>query len=104
MPLLRVQRYKAAGGGFVTYFVTAPSYDALNQDVVAEVDPALATQRGTYALLRTTGTISNTKTPVGPTATWIGGSHPSGYALSAPFIGVQVINGTSYNCIFITVS
>lgn len=104
MPLLRIQRYKAAGPLFVDYFVTASSYDALNQDVVVDVDPALAPSRGEYAVLRTTGAITNTKTPVGPTATWIGGTHPSGYTLSAPYIGVRVIGGTSYNCILVLVS
>lgn len=104
MPLLRIQRYKSATVAFVTYFVTAPSYDAAGQDVAVDIDPGLVSVQGEYAVLRTVGTLS-TKTPVGPTATWIGGGpHPLGYTLSAPYIGVRVIGGTSYNCILVLVS
>lgn len=104
MPLLRIQRYAVSGAVvFRDYFVTGPSYDAQSQSVVLELDPTLFPSKGEYAVFYTTGAISNTLTPVGPTATWIGGTHPSGYTLSAPYIGTRDIGGTSYNCILVTV-
>jgi autotransporter-associated beta strand protein len=85
-------------------FATGPSYNANNQSVVVEIDPTLVTALGDYAIFYTSGSISNTLTPVGPTATWIGGTHPSGYTLSAPFISLRSVGGTTYNCIVVTVS
>ena len=103
MPLNRLNRYSLYNV-FVDYFITAASYDANNQPVVLELDPSLFTVLGEYAIVRTLGTISNTQTPLGPTAVWVGGSHPDGYALTAPYTGIRSINSVDYNCILIKVS
>lgn len=106
MPLLRIQRYKASAvPGVVDSFVTGPSYDANNEDVVLELDPALFPSTGEYAVfVATLGPIDNVLSPVGPTATWIGGTHPSGYTLSAPFVGARTVGVGVYDCILVTVS
>ena len=105
MPLLRIQRYKTSSGVTVNdYFLTVGSYDANNEPVAFSLDPSLFTSLGNYAVLRTTGAISYLDSPIGPTATWTGGSHPSGWSLSAPQLGTSVIGGTSYNVLYVTVS
>lgn len=104
MSLLRVQRYAPLTNAVVNYFVTGSAYDALGQPIVLELDPALFPTTGSYAVFRTTGTISNLATPVGPTATWIGGTHPLGYTVSAPFVATRVVESTPYACILVTVT
>jgi hypothetical protein len=104
MPLLRIQRYKTTGVVLVDYFLTEGSYDAGDESIVLQLDPSLFGAVGNYAIIRTTGAISNLATPIGPTPTWTGGSHPSGYSVSAPLPGNADIGGTQYNVIYVTVS
>jgi len=104
MPLLRIQRYKTSSGVTVNdYFLTVGSYDANNEPVAFSLDPSLFMSLGNYAVLRTTGAISNLDSPIG-TASWTGGSHPSGWSVSAPKLGTSVIGGTPYNVLYVTVS
>lgn len=104
MPLLRIQRYKTSSGFTITdYFITEGSYDAGGQALVLQLDPSLFPTVGNYAVIRTTGGISGLASPIGPTATWTT-AHPSGYSVSAPILGNAVIDGTSYNIIYVTVS
>jgi hypothetical protein len=85
------------------YFVTAASYDADGESIVLQLDPSLFGAVGNYAVIRTTGLISNLASPIGPTPTWTS-AHPSGYSVSAPLPGNAVIDGTPYNVIYVTVS
>lgn len=101
MPLLRIQRYKASGLTITDYFVTVGSYDAGSQPVAVQLDPSLFPTVGNYAILRTTGSISNLATPIGPTATW---TSADSRTLSAPKLGVSIIDGTQYNVLYVTVS
>ena len=104
MPLLRIQRYRSASGVIIEdYFVTAASYDADGESIVLQLDPSLFGAVGNYAVIRTTGLISNLASPIGPTPTWTS-AHPSGYSVSAPLPGNAVIDGTPYNVIYVTVS
>jgi hypothetical protein len=103
MPLLRIQRYKTTGLTITDYFITEGSYDAGNQALVLQLDPSLFPTTGNYAVIRTTGAISNLATPIG-TSSWTTGTHPSGYSVSAPLKGTAVIAGTPYNVIYVTVS
>jgi hypothetical protein len=104
MPLLRIQRYKTVASDTVTdYFLTVGSYDANNEPVVCQLNPALFTSLGDYAVIRTTGEISNLASPIGPPATWTS-AHPLGYSVSAPLLGNAIIGGTPYNVIYVTVS
>jgi len=106
MPLLRIQRYRSASGVPIVedgYFVTAASYDADGESIVLQLDPSLFGAVGNYAIIRTTGTITNLATPIG-TSSWTGGSHPSGWSVSAPKFGNADIGGTPYNVIYVTVS
>jgi hypothetical protein len=57
---------------------------------------------GNYAIIRTTGTITNLDSPIG-TASWTS-THPSGWSVSAPKPGNADIGGTPYNVIYVTVS
>jgi hypothetical protein len=101
MPLLRIQRYSASGLTITDYFVTVGSYDAGSQSVAVQLDPSLFPTVGNYAILRTTGSISNLATPIGPTATW---TSADSRTLSAPKLGVSIIDGTQYNVLYVTVS
>jgi hypothetical protein len=103
MPLLRIQRYKTTGLSVVDHFVTAASYDADNDSIVLQLDPSLFGAVGNYAVIRTTGLISNLASPIGPIPTWTS-AHPLGYSVSAPLPGNAVIDGTPYNVIYVTVS
>lgn len=103
MPLLRIQRYSSASRVTVNdYFVTEGSYDAGGQSVVFQLDPTLFPSVGNYAVLRTTGAISNLATPIG-TSSWTA-AHPSGYSVSAPKLGTSNISDTVYNVLYVTVS
>lgn len=103
MPLLRIQRYALSGTQVVDYFITEGSFDAGGQSVFFQLNPSLFPTIGKYAIIRTTGSISNLATPVG-TAAWVGGSHPSGYSVSAPEKDVSTMSGTQYNVLYVTVS
>jgi len=103
MPLLRIQRYKTSSGVTVNdYFITEGSYDAGGQAVALQLDPTLFTSLGNYAVLRTTGAISNLATPIG-TSAWTS-THPSGWSVSAPKLGTSVIDSVQYNVLYVTVS
>ncbi len=103
MPLLRIQRYKTSSGiTIIDYFITEGSYDAGGQAVALQLDPTLFPSLGKYAVLRTTGAISNLASPIG-TSAWTS-THPSGWSVSAPQVGVSVISGTPYNVLYVTVS
>jgi hypothetical protein len=99
MPLLRIQRYNSTVKG---YFLTEGSYDAGNQSLVLQLDPALFPYLGNYAIIRTTGNISGLASPIG-TSSWTS-THPSGWSVSAPLFGSAIIGGTLYNIIYVTVS
>jgi hypothetical protein len=87
------------------YFITEESsYDAGGQSIVLQLNPTLFPSLGKYAILRTTGSISSLADPIGPTATWTGGSHPSGWSVSAPTLGVEIFDGVPYSCLLVTVS
>lgn len=101
MPLLRIQRYKASGITITDYFVTVASYDAGSQPVAVQLDPSLFPTVGNYAILRTTGAISNLASPVGPTATW---TSADSRTLSVPKVGTSVIDSVQYNVLYVTVS
>jgi hypothetical protein len=101
MPLLRIQRYKTTGLAITDYFITEGSYDAGGQSLVLQLDPSLFPSLGNYAIIRTTGAISNLASPIGPTATW---TSADSRTLSAPLQGAATIGGTSYNIIYVTVS
>ena len=102
MPLLRIQRYKTSSGVTITdYFITEGSYDAGGQALVLQLDPSLFPTTGNYAVIRTTGAISNLASPIGPTATW---TSADSRTLSAPLLGTAVIDSVSYNVIYVTVS
>jgi len=101
MPLLRIQRYKALGLTITDYFITEASYDAGGQALVLQLDPSLFPTTGNYAVIRTTGAISNLASPIGPTATW---TSADARTLSAPLQGTATIGGTSYYVIYVTVS
>jgi hypothetical protein len=101
MPLLRIQRYKASGITITDYFVTVGSYDAGSQPVAVQLDPSLFPTVGNYAILRTTGAISNLASPVGPTATW---TSANARTLSVPKVGTSVIDSVQYNVLYVTVS
>lgn len=103
MPLLRIQRYKTSTITVVDYFITEGSHDAGGRTLVLQLDPSLFPTTGNYAVIRTTGDISNLATPIGPTATWTS-AHPSLYSVSAPNLGVSIIDSVSYNVIYVTVS
>lgn len=103
MPLLRIQRYALNGIQVVDYFITEGSYDAGGQSIVLQLNPSLFPTTGKYAVIRTTGSISGLASPVG-TSTWIGGSHPSGYSVSAPEKDISIMSGTQYNVLYVTVS
>ena len=102
MPLLRIQRYKTSGLAVVDYFITEGSYDAGGQPVALQLDPTLFPSLGNYAVLRTTGAISNLASPIG-TSSWTS-AHPSGWSVSAPQVGVSVIDSAQYNVLYVTVS
>jgi hypothetical protein len=102
MPLLRIQRYKTTGIPLVDYFLTEGSYDAGGESLQLQLDPALFPSLGNYAIIRTTGAISNLASPIG-TAAWTS-THPSGWSVSAPLPGTADIGGTPYNVIYVTVS
>lgn len=102
MPLLRIQRYKTSSGVTVTdYFITEASYDAGGQALVLQLDPSLFPTVGNYAVIRTTGEISNLASPIGPTATW---TSADSRTLSAPNLGTSIIDSVLYNVIYVTVS
>jgi hypothetical protein len=102
MPLLRIQRYLSAIGiPLVDYFLTEGSYDAGNQSLALQLDPSLFPTVGNYAIIRTTGAISNLASPIGPTATW---TSADSRTLSAPLLDVSQIDGVVYNIIYVTVS
>ena len=102
MPLLRIQRYKTSAGVIVEdYFLTEGSYDAGGQSLVLQLDPSLFPSLGNYAVLRTTGTISNLAYPIGPTATW---TSADSRTLSAPMLSTAVIDSVPYNVLYVTVS
>lgn len=102
MPLLRIQRYKTSAGVTVQdYFITEGSYDAGGQSLVLQLDPSLFPSLGNYAVLRTTGTISNLASPIGPTATW---TSADSRTLSAPMLSTAVIDSVLYNVLYVTVS
>jgi hypothetical protein len=101
MPLLRIQRYKTTGLAITDYFITEGSYDAGGQSLVLQLDPSLFPSLGNYAIIRTTGAISNLASPIGPTATW---TSADSRTLSAPLQGTATIDGTLYNIIYVTVS
>ena len=104
MPLLRIQRYRSATGiALVDYFITEGSYDANGESLQLQLDPSLFPSLGNYAIIRTTGAISNLASPIGPTPTWTS-THPSGWSVSAPKFGNADIGGTQYNVIYVTVS
>ena len=102
MPLLRIQRYKTSGVTITDYFVTVGSYDAGSQPVAVQLDPSLFPTTGNYAILRTTGTISNLATPIG-TSSWTS-THPSGWSVSVPTLGTSIIDSVQYNVLYVTVS
>lgn len=102
MPLLRIQRYKTTGLTITDYFITEGSYDAGGQSLTLQLDPSLFPSLGNYAIIRTTGLISNLASPIG-TSSWTS-AHPSGWSVSAPNLGNAVIGGTPYNVIYVTVS
>lgn len=103
MPLLRIQRYKTSAGVVVVndYFLTEGSYDAGGQPLAIQLDPTLFPTLGNYAVVRTTGTISNLASPIGPTATW---TSADSRTLSAPRLGTAVIDSVLYNVLYVTVS
>jgi len=101
MPLLRIQRYKVSSITVVDYFITEGSYNAGNQALVLQLDPSLFPTVGNYAVIRTTGAISNLASPIGPTATW---TSADSRTLSAPNLGTSIIDSVSYNVIYVTVS
>jgi hypothetical protein len=101
MPLLRIQRYKTTGLAITDYFITEGSYDAGGQSLVLQLDPSLFPSLGNYAIIRTTGAISNLASPIGPTATW---TSADSRTLSAPLQKTATIDGTLYNIIYVTVS
>jgi hypothetical protein len=103
MPLLRIQRYKTTGVVLVDYFLTEGSYDVGNQSLVLQLDPSLFPTVGNYAIIRTTGLISNLASPAIGTSSWTS-THPSGWSVSAPKFGNADIGGTQYNIIYVTVS
>jgi hypothetical protein len=86
------------------YFVTAASYDADGESIALQLDPSLFGAVGNYAIIRTTGLISNLASPAIGTSSWTGGSHPSGWSVSAPKFGNADIDGVTYNVLFVTVS
>ena len=102
MPLLRIQRYKLSGLTITDYFITEGSYNAGGQAVAFQLDPSLFPTTGNYAIIRTTGAISNLATPIG-TSSWTS-THPSGWSVGAPQLGTSIIDGTSYNVLYVTVS
>ena len=105
MPLLRIQRYRSATGiALVDYFITEGSYDANGESLQLQLNPSasLFPSLGNYAIIRTTGAISNLASPIG-TASWTS-THPSGWSVSAPLLGNADIGGTQYNVIYVTVS
>ena len=101
MPLLRIQRYKTSGVTITDYFITEGSYDANGQPVAVQLDPSLFPTVGNYAILRTTGAISNLASPIGPTATW---TSADARTLSAPKLGVSIIDAVQYSVLYVTVS
>lgn len=101
MPLLRIQRYKTTGVVLVDYFLTEGSYDAGGESLQLQLDPSLFPSLGNYAIIRTTGAISNLASPIGPTATW---TSADSRTLSAPLLDVSQIDGVVYNIIYVTVS
>ena len=102
MPLLKIQRYKTTGIPLVDYFLTEGSYDAGNQSLVLQLDPARFPSLGNYAIIRTTGLISNLASPaIGPTPTW---TTTDSRTISAPKLGNAIIGGTQYSIIYVTVS
>jgi hypothetical protein len=103
MPLLRIQRYRSATGiPLVDYFITEGSYNAGDESLVLQLNPILFPSLGNYAVIRTTGLISNLAPSIG-TASWTS-THPSGWSVSAPLLGNADIGGTQYNVIYVTVS
>lgn len=102
MPLLRIQRYKTSGVTITDYFITEASYNAGGQAIVLQLDPSLFPTTGKYAVLRTTGAISNLATPIG-TSSWTS-AHPSGWSVSAPETGVSIMSGVQYYILYVTVS
>jgi hypothetical protein len=102
MPLLRIQRYRSATGiALVDYFITEGSYDANGESLQLQLDPSLFPSLGNYAIIRTTGAISNLASPIGPTPTW---TTTDSRTISAPLLGNADIGGTQYNVIYVTVS
>jgi hypothetical protein len=101
MPLLRIQRYKTTGIPLVDYFITEGSYDAGDESLQLQLNPSLFPSLGNYAIIRTTGLISNLASPVGPTPTW---TTADSRTISAPKFGNADIGGTQYNVIYVTVS
>ena len=101
MPLLRIQRYKSSSVTVADYFVTVASYDAGSQPVAVQLDPSLFPTVGNYAILRTTGAISNLASPIGPTATW---TLANSRTLSAPKLSTSIIDSVQYNVLYVTVS
>ena len=103
MPLLRVQRYSAPY--VVDYFTTVASFDASGlfgpQTFTLDLDPSLFPYKGEYAVIRTTGAITNLASPIA-TASWTS-AHPSGYSILSVTTGARNIGGTTYNCILVTV-
>ncbi len=101
MPLLRIQRYAVSSPAFIDYFVTVTGdYDAGSATTVLELDPALFPSAGEYAVVRATGSVVYW---VGGSATWIGGTHPSGYSILGVSTGTRNIIGTDYACVLVTV-
>ena len=103
MPLLRIQRYKTTGVVLVDYFITEGSYDAGGQSLALQLNPSLFPSLGNYAIIRTTGAISNLASPTIGTSSWTS-THPSGWSVSAPKFGNADIGGTQYSVIYVTVS
>jgi hypothetical protein len=102
MPLLRIQRYKTTGVVLVDYFITEGSYDAGDESLQLQLNPSLFPSLGNYAIIRTTGAISNLASPaIGPTPTWTTADLRT---ISAPLLGNADIGGTQYNVIYVTVS
>ena len=101
MPLLRYQRYATSGPVVVDYFLTVTGdYDAGSSTTILELDPSLFPTVGEYAVVRATGSVQNW---VNGTASWIGGSHSSGYIITGVSTGSRVIDGTTYACVLVTV-
>jgi hypothetical protein len=50
-----------------------------------------------------TGAITRLAFPVGKSA-WTTGTHPYGYSVSPPALGTSVVDGVTYNVLFVTVS